>query len=146
VTITATTGLVTHSTVVLVNVDGDDFSISVNPPTAAVTRGGSASVIVKTLTPHGAPQSLTLSAQVPGGIGATFDPPQVQSGQESKLTLTTGDGASFGPAAVRIVAQGVHAAKEAPFSLGVGQSAGCSSAGGAPAWALVALLIFRRRR
>jgi uncharacterized protein (TIGR03382 family) len=148
VTVTGSSGLVTRTATLLLVVDGDDFSIALDKSQGSVVRGGTVSVAVKTLTTHGAPQSLTLSAQPPDGVGASFNPPQIQSGQTSTLTLTTGGANSFGAQPVTIAAQGPHASQQASFSLGVGQSqgGGCSSAGGAPALAALALLILRRRR
>jgi hypothetical protein len=145
VTISATTGLVTRITVLQVTVDGDDFALSLDRTQDAVRRGGSTSVAVATANTHGANQVLALSAQSPDGIAAAFDPPQIQSGQTSKLTLTTGDRASYGAATITILAQGPHSSKQSQFMLGVGQT-GCSSAGTAPALAALALLFFRRRR
>jgi uncharacterized protein (TIGR03382 family) len=146
VTVSATTGLVSHSVPLLFLVDGDDFSVSLDKTKDSVVKGGTVTVQVKTLTTHGNPQTLTLSAQAPAGIGATFNPPQITSGQTSTLTLTTAGARAYGPQAVTIAAQGPHASQQASFSLGVGQSQGCSSAGEAPALAALALLILRRRR
>jgi uncharacterized protein (TIGR03382 family) len=145
--VSASSGLVIRTAPLLIVVDGDDFSMSLDKSQDSVVRGGAVSVVVKTFTTHGSPQALTLSAHVPDGIAASFSPPQIQSGQTSTLTLNTGGAKSFGPQPVTIVAQGPHVAQQAPFSLGVGQSqTGCSSAGGAPALAALALLILRRRR
>ncbi|WP_018349375.1 M4 family metallopeptidase [Longispora albida] len=68
----------------------DDFSVAVNPNSGTVQAGGTLTTTVQTTTVSGNPQTITLQAmELPSGVVATFDPPQVTSGGTSTLTITT---------------------------------------------------------
>src|SRR5438045_1593791 len=75
---------------VSLNVAANDFSISVNPSSAAVDPGATATATVSTATTAGTAQTVSLSASgLPSGAGAGFNPPSVTS-TDSGATWTHG--------------------------------------------------------
>lgn len=101
VTITGTSGSLTHTTSINLTVQTplDDFSLSAGSPT--ITQGGSGSTTV-TITPMGIFNgSVALSANgVPGGVTATFSPASATT--TSTLTFTATSSASLGIATISI--------------------------------------------
>ena len=101
VTITGSSGSLSHTTTINLTVQPpvNDFSLSADSPT--ITQGGSGSTTV-TVTPMGIFNgSVALSANgVPGGVTATFNPPSTTT--TSTLTFTATANASLGIATISI--------------------------------------------
>lgn len=84
-----------------------DFSLALNPSAGTVQQGGSVTTSVVTDTTTGTAQSVTLTATgLPSGVTASFNPPTVQSGQSSVLTLSASATAAPGASTVVIKGQG----------------------------------------
>ncbi|WP_216210120.1 M20/M25/M40 family metallo-hydrolase [Amycolatopsis aidingensis] len=112
----------------------NDFSVSLNPASATVEPGESVTVTVSTEVTAGQSQAVQLSASgLPNGVTASFDPPSVQSGANSVLTISTSAGTPTGTSQVTVLGDGTEADRTAAFALTVGDGGpppGCD----APAW------------
>jgi hypothetical protein len=98
----------------------DDFSIGVNPASQTVIAPGSTSYTVSTAVTSGNPQPLNLTTTgLPSGINAAFNPPSINSGGSSTLTLTVGSGASPGTVPFTITATGPSATHSTSASITV---------------------------
>src|SRR5438874_4321982 len=110
---------------VSLNVAANDFTISVNPSSAAVDPGTSATATVSTATTAGTAQTVSLSASgLPAGAAASFNPPSVTSGGSSTLTLTTATSTPAGTFPVTITGTGTSATHTTTFTLTVNGSGG----------------------
>ncbi len=88
-TITGTTGPITHTANVTLVVSGD-FAISVTPSSATVSGGGDATYTVTITAGPGFSGTVTLSASnLPRATTAKFSPPSVVNSGSSVLTLNT---------------------------------------------------------
>src|SRR5216684_2325769 len=97
-----------------------DFSIGVNPASQTVIAPGSTSYTVSTAVTSGNPQPLNLTTTgLPSGINAAFNPPSINSGGSSTLTLTVGSGASPGTVPFTITATGPSATHSTAASVTV---------------------------
>ncbi|MEW1583600.1 M28 family peptidase [Streptomyces microflavus] len=98
-----------------------DFSLALNPSAGTVQQGGSVTTSVVTDTTTGTAQSVTLTATgLPSGVTASFNPPTVQSGQSSVLTLSAATTAAPGASTVVIKGQGTSLAHTVDYTLNVG--------------------------
>ncbi|MFI8178413.1 M28 family peptidase [Streptomyces microflavus] len=98
-----------------------DFSLALNPSAGTVQQGGSVTTSVVTDTTTGTAQSVTLTATgLPSGVTASFNPPTVQSGQSSVLTLSASTTAAPGASNVVIKGQGPSLAHTVDYTLNVG--------------------------
>jgi hypothetical protein len=98
ITITGTSGTLTHTTVVTLVVTGQgDFALSASPASQTVRRGSSTSYSV-TVTPSGGFAGLvTFSVTgLPSGASASFNPASVNTTGSSTLTVTNGRNATRG--------------------------------------------------
>jgi Zn-dependent metalloprotease len=99
----------------------NDFSIALNPASATVQPGGSATTTVGTQTTVGNPQTVTFSAGgLPTGATATFNPASVQSGASSTLTIATTASTPNGTYQVTVTGDGADTDHTAQFTLTVG--------------------------
>jgi subtilase family serine protease len=95
VTVTGTSGSLTHSTTVSLTVQGapvPDFSLGVNPSSRTVTAGGSGVYTVGLNVTNGFSGAVALSTSgLPAGATPSFSPASVTPGAASStLTVTTG--------------------------------------------------------
>jgi Zn-dependent metalloprotease len=114
------------------NVTGNDFSIAVDPATASVDAGATATTTVETAITAGSPQTVALTASgLPSGTTATFEPASVTSGESSTLTLTTSETTAGGSYPISITGTGddVHSAT---FTLVVVGAPGCTGSNATP--------------
>ncbi|GLZ80610.1 hypothetical protein Afil01_54170 [Actinorhabdospora filicis] len=103
----------------------DDFSIALDPSSASVAPGQSASTTVKTTLTTGAAQTIRLTASgLPQGAQASFDPASVSTGGSSALSITTTTGTPAGTYTVTVTGDGDKADHTASFSLTVTGSGG----------------------
>jgi hypothetical protein len=110
---------------VSLDVAANDFSISVNPSSAAVDPGTSATATVSTATTAGTAQTVSLSASgLPSGAAASFKPMSVTSGGSSILTLTTAATTPAGTFPITITGTGTSATHTTTFNLTVNGSGG----------------------
>ncbi|MGX7825454.1 trypsin-like serine protease [Actinokineospora sp. 24-640] len=83
-----------------------EFGVSVNPASGSVAAGGTLSVQVKTTAGAGGPEQATLSATgLPSGVQAVFQPADVTTGGESKLTFDASTSAANGTFEVTVTAR-----------------------------------------
>lgn len=111
----------------------NDFSLSVNPASATVEPGQSATTTVTTTLTEGSAQTIDLRATgLPTGATATFAPATIQSGDNATLTITTTAGTPNGTTRVTITGDGTEIDHTVQFTLtvGTGNPPGCD----APAW------------
>ncbi|MBG0833211.1 M28 family peptidase [Planomonospora sp. ID67723] len=107
----------------------NDYSASINPASATVEPGQSATATISTTVTSGNAQSITLrTGALPAGVTASFSPAAISSGQTSRLTLTTSPTTPAGAHSVTVTLDGADADKQLGFSLAVGGGPG----GGAP--------------
>jgi len=102
VTITGSSGNLSHSTTMTVTVTaGQDFSLSVSPPSVPVAQGGTGSSTVTVSPIGGFTGSVALSASgLPSGVTASFVP--VSTTGTSTVTFTASSTATAGVASVTI--------------------------------------------
>jgi hypothetical protein len=75
--------------------NGNDFSISVNPPSATLLPGGTVTYTVSTALRSGKAETINLSlTSVAAGLTATFSPATITAGQSSTLTIKVASTAS----------------------------------------------------
>ncbi|MEV7014020.1 M28 family peptidase [Streptosporangium sp. NPDC051022] len=103
----------------------DDYSVSVNPSSATVQPGGSASATLSTQTTSGSAQSVSLSASgAPSGVSVSFSPATITSGQSSSVSITTSAGTAAGTYTINLNGTGTSANRSASFTLTVGGTGG----------------------
>jgi hypothetical protein len=104
---------------------GNDFTMSVNPPSASTAVGGSATTTVSTSVVLGSAETVTLSASgLPAGTSATFNPPAVTAGGSSQMTLSTSASTPVGNFGMSITGTAPSATHAVPFSLSVVPNSG----------------------
>ncbi|MEV4223617.1 M28 family peptidase [Nonomuraea sp. NPDC049725] len=107
------------------NPPADDYTISVNPASASVDPGGTATTTVSTQVSSGQAQSVTLSASgVPAGVSVTFSPATITAGQSSTVTIATTAGTAPGTYPIGVNGDGASADRSASFSLTVAGDTG----------------------
>ncbi len=128
------------------SVSKDDLQVSLAATDLHVKDGASTQVMVVT-TNSGNAKDVTFAIRgLPDGLTATFEPPMVRGGESSTLTLTASTSAKVGkalPFSVMASAGSFTPTVDATVTV---DGAGCSSTSGAPALALVALVMRGRRR
>ncbi|MEV0582333.1 M4 family metallopeptidase [Nonomuraea sp. NPDC050310] len=104
---------------------GDDYSMALNPSSASVQAGSSATTTLQTTVTSGNAQQVTLSASgAPAGVTVSFSPATIQSGQSSTVTISVGASVSPNTYPITISGDGASADRSATFSLTVGGSQG----------------------
>ncbi|WP_109507486.1 M28 family peptidase [Nocardioides speluncae] len=102
-------------------VTGNDFTMALSPTSGSVEPGSSASTTVSTTVSSGSAQSVTLRASgLPSGASASFDPATLQSGNTSRLTVSTASSTPAGSYDVTVTADGADVDRTATFRLTVG--------------------------
>jgi hypothetical protein len=101
VTVTGTSGTLTHSTTISLtitsNAPAPDFTISVSPTSLSVTRGTSGSYTVTITGKNGFSGTVNLSVSgVPGRVTATFNPTTITGSGTSTLTVAVNRRATTG--------------------------------------------------
>nr|WP_260408327.1 M28 family peptidase [Planomonospora venezuelensis] len=105
--------------------ENNDYSASINPTSATVEPGQSATATISTAVTSGNAQSITLrTGTLPAGVTASFSPATINSGQTSRLTLTVSSGAQEGTHPVTVTLDGADADKQLGFNLTVGDDGG----------------------
>nr|WP_316521573.1 M28 family peptidase [Kitasatospora sp. K002] len=98
----------------------NDFSLSVNPATATVAPGDTATATVATTTTSGSAQTVNLTASgAPAGVTVSFSPSSVQSGGSATLTVATSASTAGGTYNITLTGTG-SATHSTSFSLVVG--------------------------
>jgi hypothetical protein len=103
--IAGTSGSLTHTAAVTLNVTGAaNFSLGVTPTSASVAAGGGANYSVSVGAVNGFSGSVGLSVSgLPSGATANFNPSSVGAGASSTLTVTTTSGTPVGNSTLTIV-------------------------------------------
>jgi len=116
ITITGTSGSLSHSTTVTIIVS--DFSISASPSSQTVTAGNSASYTVTLGSANGFANPVNLSISgLPAGATATFNPASVTPVGSSTLTVNTGAGTPAGTYTLTITGASGSASHSATVTL-----------------------------
>ncbi|WP_242454272.1 M4 family metallopeptidase [Bailinhaonella thermotolerans] len=104
---------------------GDTFDMTINPASASITPGQSATSTITTRTTGGNAQTVTFRVSgLPAGATATFNPPSVTSGGTSTMTIATSATTPEGSHQVTITGDGTAQDKTAVFTLNVGTTGG----------------------
>ncbi|WP_433413650.1 M4 family metallopeptidase [Microtetraspora malaysiensis] len=129
-TVVGTAGSTTHEATFSLTVGRDqppanDFSVSVNPSSASVQAGQSATATLGTQVVTGNAESLGLSvSNAPAGVTVTFSPSTITAGQTSTVTIATSSTTTAGTYTINLNAAGASAGHSAAFSLTVGGGGG----------------------
>ncbi|MFD8780710.1 M28 family peptidase [Kitasatospora sp. NPDC059599] len=98
----------------------NDFSVSVNPATATVNPGDTATATVATATTSGSAQTVYLTASgAPAGVTVSFSPSSVQSGGSATVSIATSASTAPGTYGITLTGSG-SATHTTSFSLVVG--------------------------
>ncbi|WP_327086918.1 M28 family peptidase [Nonomuraea sp. NBC_01738] len=104
---------------------GNDFSIAVNPASASVQPGQSATATVSTQVTQGQAQQITLTApDAPAGVSVSFSPQTITAGQSSTVTFTTTSSVPSSTYRISLNGDGASVDHAAAFSLSVGTTQG----------------------
>jgi hypothetical protein len=102
------------------SVPGNDFSLAVNPASAAVDPGGSVTATVGTAVTSGAAQQVTLSVTgAPAGVTASLSPGTVTTGGSATLSIATTAAAVPGSYPLTITGTGTSGSHTITFTLTV---------------------------
>ncbi|QKW10265.1 M20/M25/M40 family metallo-hydrolase [Streptomyces sp. NA04227] len=106
----------------------DDFSVAASPTSGSADPGTSLTSTVSTTTTKGSAQSVQLSASgAPSGVGVSFSPSTVTSGQSSTATITVGSSVAPGTYPLTFTATGT-VTRTATYTLTVKGSGSCQAA------------------
>ncbi|MFD5461353.1 glycosyl hydrolase family 18 protein [Kitasatospora sp. NPDC127059] len=98
----------------------NDFSVAVNPNSATVKAGASASAAIATTVTAGSAQSVNLSVSgAPAGVTATVTPGSVTAGNGATLNIATTSAAAAGTYPLTVTATGPSGTHTATYSLTV---------------------------
>ncbi|MFD0885662.1 M4 family metallopeptidase [Streptosporangium algeriense] len=98
----------------------NDFSISVNPSSASVQAGASASATVNTAVTAGSAQNVALTATgAPSGTTVSFNPSSVTAGQSSSVSIATSASTPTGSYTITINGAGSSVSHSTTFNLTV---------------------------
>lgn len=102
---------------------GNDFSVGVNPGSAAVNPGGSTSASVTTAVTSGSAQSVSLKvAGAPSGVTASVSPGSVTAGGSATLSISTTSAAPPGIYALTVTGTGASGSHDTTFTLTINGS------------------------
>ncbi|GAA0640313.1 hypothetical protein GCM10010174_73200 [Kutzneria viridogrisea] len=97
------------------------FAIGVSPSAAKVKAGSSVSTTVTSTAGDQGTEKVELSASgLPAGATATFQPTTVNSGDNAKLTISTGSSTPDGDYKITVTGKGTSGTKTATLTLTVG--------------------------
>ncbi|MFJ2577595.1 glycosyl hydrolase family 18 protein [Kitasatospora aureofaciens] len=98
----------------------NDFSVAVNPNSATVTAGSSASATIATAVTAGSAQSVNLSVSgAPAGVTATVTPGSVTAGGSATLNIATASAAAAGTYPLTVTATAPSGTHTATYTLTV---------------------------
>ncbi|HEV7205806.1 MAG TPA: DNRLRE domain-containing protein [Jatrophihabitans sp.] len=98
----------------------DDFSLTAGPPSVSVTAGGQTTSTISTLVTSGNAQTVDLDASgAPAAATTAFEPPAIDTGQSSTLTITTASSAPAGTYPITVTAVGPTATHTVTVTLTV---------------------------
>ncbi|MEU7056211.1 hypothetical protein [Streptomyces sp. NPDC046197] len=98
----------------------NDFSLSVNPASATVAAGTTATTTVSTAVTSGFPESVSLSASgLPAGASVSFSPNPVTSGGSSTMSVSTSASTPAGTYTITLTGTGASATHSTDFALTV---------------------------
>jgi hypothetical protein len=98
----------------------NDFSIALNPTSASVVAGNSATSTVSTAVVSGTPGTITLSASgLPSGATASFSPASVSAGSSSTLTVATSASTAAGTYPITVTGTAGGTSHTATYTLTV---------------------------
>lgn len=97
------------------------FTLALSPSQGQVDAGKFFSTTVTTKAGEQGPEAVSLTASgLPAGAKATFQPTEIQSGQNAKLTIETSASTPSGPHRITVSGKGTSETKTADFTLTVG--------------------------
>jgi hypothetical protein len=131
-TVTATSGGLTHSQPVTLNVNPQpvgDFSVSATPASQMVTQGGSTTYSVAVGAMNGFTGTVALSVSgLPANATGTFNPATITASGTSTLTVSTATSTPTGTSHLVILGMSGSLAHSAPVDLVVNAAAACVTA------------------
>jgi hypothetical protein len=96
----------------------NDFSVSVNPPSATVRPGQSTTATVSTAVVSGSAQSVSLSSSgAPAGATVSFSPASVTAGGSSTMTVATSASTPLGSFTITVTGTAASGSHAGTFSL-----------------------------
>ena len=99
---------------------GNDFSISANPNSISTASGGSATSTISTVVTSGSTQPVNLSVSgLPELATASFNPPSVNAGGSSTLTVRTSLKTALGTYTLTVTGTGASTSHAATITLTV---------------------------
>jgi endoglucanase len=109
---------------------GNDFSLSVSPASASVTKGGTVTATVSTAVTGGSAESVALTATGgPAGSTVSFSPSSVTSGGSATLTVATNASTSTGTYTITVKGTAAGGSHSSTYTVTVGSGgATCTSA------------------
>ncbi|ALG13471.1 S8 family serine peptidase [Kibdelosporangium phytohabitans] len=97
------------------------FTLALTPSSGQVDPGKSVSTTVATKAGEQGAENVALSVSgLPSGAKATFQPTEIQSGQNAKLTIETSASTPAGPHRITVSGKGSSETKTAEYTLSVG--------------------------
>ncbi len=98
----------------------NDFSIAAKPSSATVTAGSGTTSIISTAVTSGTAKSVTLGATgTPTGATVSFNPPVLNAGQSSTMTVTTTSTTPIGTSTITVSGTGSSTTHSTQYSLTV---------------------------
>ncbi|GII66073.1 zinc metalloprotease [Sphaerisporangium krabiense] len=108
-------------TVGTVNPGDNDYSATLDPASANVEAGQSATTTLRTQVTQGSAQSITLSAsKLPAGVSVSFSPQSITAGGTSTVTISTTSATEADTYPITINLDGATVDRTASFNLTVG--------------------------
>ncbi|MFE2870996.1 glycosyl hydrolase family 18 protein [Embleya sp. NPDC059259] len=98
----------------------NDFSLTLNPGSGSVAKGGSTSASINTAVTAGAAQNVALTVTgAPNGVGATVSPTSVTAGGSATLNITASASATPGSYPLTVTGTGPSATHNTVYNLTV---------------------------
>ncbi|MFE3314715.1 glycosyl hydrolase family 18 protein [Embleya sp. NPDC059213] len=98
----------------------NDFSLTLNPGSGSVAKGGSTSASINTAVTAGAAQNVALTVTgAPNGVGATVSPTSVTAGGSATLTITASASVPAGSYPLTVTGTGPSATHNTVYNLTV---------------------------
>ncbi|MFE2951838.1 glycosyl hydrolase family 18 protein, partial [Embleya sp. NPDC059267] len=98
----------------------NDFSLTLNPGSGSVAKGGSTSATINTAVTAGTAQNVALTVTgAPNGVGATVSPTSVTAGGSATLTITASASVPAGSYPLTVTGTGPSATHHGTYTLTV---------------------------
>jgi hypothetical protein len=130
-TITGTSGTLSHATQTTLVLTKPDFSMSANPTSLTIAQGASGTSTIGTTVTTGPAQTVNLSASgQPAGMTVTLNPTSVAAGNSSTMTVAVAASTAPGTYTITVTGTGTSATHTAAVTLNVPAPAGAGVVNG----------------